>query len=43
MVKNITSSHQIFPIILESKLELYEFKNNIEDIETAYISLTNKK
>lgn len=43
LVKNITSSHQIFPIILESKLELYEFKNNIEDIETAYISLTNKK
>lgn len=43
LVKNITSSHQIFPIILESKLEVYEFKNNIEDIETAYISLTNKK
>ena len=43
LIKNSKNSQEILQTILDNNIEVLEFKNSVQDIETAYISLTNQK
>lgn len=43
LIKNSKNSQEILQTILNNNIEILEFKNSVQDIETAYISLTNQK
>lgn len=42
IIRNFENASKILQTLLDNNLEIIEYKNSIQDIETAYISLTNK-